>query len=316
MRALSAAAVAFMTLTGSAQAETKSLTLATGSELGTYYPVGVALRMLLEQTPAAGKLALKAVPTKGSIDNLEGMRSGAFDLALVQNDQLKDAVQGTGAFAGKPIANLRSVMRLHEEALALVVRRSAKIRSLDDLSGHKIDLGAVGSAGRLIAEHLLAATAKPGPLVVDLQNIAVSSALCQKRIDGAFLFIGHPSAVLVDALGRCKGRLVPLHGPAVDSVLKDNNGLSPAAIPARGYAGVNKPVPTIGSYAVLVARADLDDAAVHDLLAAASDNFNLLLMLHPALFGIENPAALRPDGGAVPLHAEAARFFDSKTTAK
>lgn len=301
------AAVAAWVAVGAEPAEAKPLTLATGPELATYFPVGVALRMLLEQSPAASGAELTVLPTKGSVENLDGLRTGRFDLAIVQADLEVDAFRGTGVFAASGrFEGLRSVLSLHEEGLALVVRPDVKVKDLKGLKGRKVDLGAVGSGGRPIVERL---TATLGVKPVELRSGESAAALCDRRIDAAFLFIGHPSPVLVDALSRCKGRLLPVVGPLADQLRRDVPEVTATSIPVDLYPTVRKPVPTIGVRAVLVARADTPDAALTAILATVQQNRELLRMMNPALSDLRD-RSLKPEVGAVPLHPAAERFFE------
>lgn len=301
------AVVAALVAAGTERAEAKPLTLATGPELATYFPVGVALRMLLEQSAAGSGVELTVLPTKGSVENLDGLRAGRYDLAIVQADLEADAFRGTGVFApAGRFEGLRSVLALHEEGLALVVRPGVKVKDLQGLKGRSVDLGAVGSGGRPIVERL---TATLGVKPVELRSGEASAALCDRRIDAAFLFIGHPSPVLVDALARCKARLLPVVGPLAESVMRDVPEVTATSIPVALYPTVRKPVPTLGVRAVLVARADTPDAPLAAILATVQQNRDLLRMMNPALSDLRD-RSLKPEVGAVPLHPAAARFFE------
>lgn len=301
------AAVAALVAVGAGRAEAKPLTLATGPELATYFPVGVALRMLLEQSPGAPRVELTVLPTKGSVENLEGLRAGRFDLAIVQADLEADAFRGAGVFApAGRFEALRSVLTLHEEALALVVRPDARIKDLQGLKGKRVDLGTPGSGGRPIVERL---TAPLGVKPAELRPGEAAAALCDRRIDAAFLFIGHPSPVLVDALARCKARLLPVVGPLAESVIREVPSVTMTSIPVALYPTVRKPVPTLGVRAVLVARADTPDEPVAAILATVHQNRDLLRMMNPALSDLRD-RSLKPETGAVPLHPAAERYFE------
>lgn len=268
----------------------------------------MALRLLLEQSPAASGAELTVVPTKGSVENLDGLRTGRFDLAIVQADLEVDAFRGTGVFAASGrFEGLRSVLSLHEEGLALVVRPDVKVKDLNGLKGRKVDLGAVGSGGRPIVERL---TATLGVKPVELRSGEAAAALCDRRIDAAFMFIGHPSPVLVDALSRCKGRLLPVVGPLAERLRRDVPEVTATSIPVDLYPTVRKPVPTVGVRAVLVARADTPEGPLTAILATVQQNRELLRMMNPALSDLRD-RSLKPDVGAVPLHPAAERFFEA-----
>lgn len=307
---LLAGLLAATVLTGVARAADYSI--AAGSEVGAYFPVAGALKLLLADGKGGDKPRLLPVATAGAVENLEGLRARRFDFALVQADQLFDAFQGRGAFAvAGPATDLRTVLALHGESLALLARPGAKIKGLEDLAGKKVDLGAAGSGGRAVAESLTAGLPKGGVKPTALSMGETAAALCGKKVDAAFMMVGHPSAALLDGVTRCKNKLVPVTGPAVDKLLAANPGLAAVDVPAKIYPGIAKTVSTVGTRAVLVTRADVDSATVGAVVQAARGGFDVLRMLHPALYSLTDVASLRPISGAVPLHGAAEAAFDA-----
>jgi uncharacterized protein len=313
MRARTGAAVLALAagfFAGAAQAA--DYVVAAGSEVGTYFPVAGALKLLLADNKSASAPRLVPTATAGAVENLEGLLAKRFDFAIVQADQLFDAFQGRGAFAkGGPATELRTVLALHSESLALLVRKGAKIKGVEDLAGKKVDLGVEGSGGRATADALVAALGKPVKPVA-LRMGETVTALCDKKIDAALMFVGHPSAALLDGVTRCKNKLVPVAGPAAEKLADANPALGVVEIPERMYPGVAKAVPTIGTRAVLVTRGDVDAAAVGAVVKAARDNFDTLRMLHPALLSLGDVERLRPMSGAVPLHPAAEAAFEAR----
>lgn len=311
-RGIAAVVVALGLATGTpVRADTTAL--ATGPELGTYRPVGVALKLLLEKTQGP-QVAVET--TAGSIANIEGLRSGRYALAIVQGDTAEEAFRGGGPFAAQgSYGDLRAVLELHEEALALVVRPGVRIKGIEDLRGRAVDLGMPGSGGRAVADRLVSGLGKGGVKPVDLGYGEAAGALCDKRIDAAFLVIGHPSAVLVDVLSRCRSKLLPVDGPLAESVIRTMPPVRKAVIPGHAYADVRKPVPTLGVPAILVARADVPDAVVAAVLTAVHSNRELFRRLHPALATLRD-GPLQPDALTVPLHPAAQRFFEANPPAR
>lgn len=290
-------------------AQAADYTVAAGSEVGAYFPVAGALKLLL----AEGKSDVRLTPvaTVGAVENLEGLRAKRYDFAVVQADQLFDAFQGRGAFAGTgPAHELRTVLALHGESLALLVRPGGKIKGLGDLAGKKVDVGPAGSGVRAVADALTAGLPRGAVKPVELRMGEAASALCAKKVDAAFIFVGHPSAVLLDAVTRCKNKLAPVEGAAVEQLTAGNPALVKTEIPAKMYPGAPKPTATVGTRAVLVTRGDVDAAAVAAVVKTALNDFEVLRVLHPALLTLDRPS-LRPLSGAVPLHPAAEQAFEA-----
>lgn len=88
------------------------------------------------------RLRCSPEPTPGSVYNLVNLDKGQLDLALVQSDWQKHALQGTSLFADRgPMSRLRSVMALYSEPFNLIARRDANIAGIHDLVGKRIDIG-------------------------------------------------------------------------------------------------------------------------------------------------------------------------------
>lgn len=310
-RLITASAIAFLSIVafGTARAdEVRSLRLATGNELGTYNLVGSAIHIVLEQSGAAGRVRVEALPTGGSTINLTGLREGAFDLAVVQADQAIDAFKGLGVFAGKSFPELRAIARLHDETLAVLTRSDAGVAGLSDLAGKRLAAGVSDSPTRVLVERLLTTADVKANFVGE--PLSPEAVLCRKKADAYLTVTGHPSALLAGVIARCRAKVDPVEGPAVDKMTTEIKGLEKDVVPRRVYVGVGKAVPTLGTRAILVARADLDDAVVTDVVRAIAENLDLMRMLHPALWGLNDAAALKPTLDEPTVHPAAARYFE------
>lgn len=291
-------------------ADGKPLAIAAGPELGVYYPVAVALKLTAADAGAIAEDKVAVSATPGSVANLQGLRKGQFDFAIVQADQAQDAFTGTGAFAADgAFVGLRQTMRFHREALVLVARRSAKIAKLSDLKGKRVATGPKGTGAHATADRILAALGSTASVTrVETREDGGVRALCRGDVDAAFFVIGQPSALMVDILPRCKARIVPIDGPVADTVRTAIPAYQPLTIPGRLYPSQPKDVKTLGVDALLVTGAEVDETAVATLVGAVRGNLSLFRNLHPAL-GTLSDESLRPDPGAIPLHAGAAKAF-------
>ena len=119
-----------------------TMTMGTGSPSGTYYAYGGVLSQYI--TNNAGVTA-NAVSTQGSKDNIQGIDAGDYQLGTVQSDVMHYAWNGTRSFEtdGK-IDTFRTVAGLYAEAVQLVTV-NPEIKSVADLKGKKVSIGAAGS---------------------------------------------------------------------------------------------------------------------------------------------------------------------------
>lgn len=289
--------------------------VATGAISGVYYPVGVALCRLPNQTRGVHGLRCAARPAEGSVGNIAALAAGKTDLAIVQSDIEADAVAGHGVFMGQPpFAALRALMSLHGEPLVIVARADAGIRSLGDLAGRRVALGPEGSGTRDLAMALATALGWPHADVTAAPALpveALGTALCAGQIDAFAYAVGQPALAIQETANACDVRLVPIEGPAADALLAARPALVATSIPGGLYRGNPAPTPSLGPVARLVARSDLPDEVVTVLLAGIYDDFGTLTGLHPALGTLKDRDSADA-GQSAPLHPAAAAFYATR----
>ena len=128
-----------------------------GAISGLYYPVGRALCDLVNREQRAHGVRCSAEPTSGSVYNVEGLRAGELDLALVQSDVQYAAYQGRGHWEGAPYPGLRSIVSLYPELVTVVARRASQVGEVQGLEGKRVDIGRPGSGAHATWEAIEAA---------------------------------------------------------------------------------------------------------------------------------------------------------------
>lgn len=294
---------------GAGAIEARLVSMGTGSVAGVYFPVGVSLCRLVNQTRREHGIRCAARVTEGSVGNLTGLRGGGLELALAQSDSQADAWRGTGFFADSgPDTGLRSVMSLHGEPLTIVARAGSGIATLDDLAGKRVSVGAGQQTlmGKLTAE--LGWTEGAFTAVEDVRPENLDTALCGGAIDAFVLAIGHPALVMQEVTGTCDAVLVPVTGPAAEAVIASDPAYFATVIPGGLYRGTPVDVPTLGVGATLVTRADLPEDLIHTMTRAIFEDFDTLVGLNPALIALDRREMVRR-GLTAPLHPGAERYY-------
>ena len=155
MRAVIAAIALLLPVPALAQ-ESVLFTLGAGDVSGSYYASAFAICDVVNRTEAE-HLRCSPDPTAGSIYNLEALRRGQIDFAMVQSDWQRSAYEGTGPYADfGPMTDLRSVMSLYSETLGVLVAPSTDIKGLADLRGKRVDVGVPSSGRRATVDRILA----------------------------------------------------------------------------------------------------------------------------------------------------------------
>jgi len=290
----------------------RSLAVGSGEVSGVFYPEAGAVCRVVNKDRGKHGLHCLVEPSAGSAANIAALKSGDMQLAIVQSKALGQAVAGSGAFAkAGPSPELRALMSLHGEAVAVALGANSKIKSLADLKGKRVNLGRPGSYQRAMAEALLQAegvTTAQLASALEMEPDKQVKGLCDNQIEAAFFTGLHPMPEVQEALDECGASLLPLKDAAIETFLKDNPAFSRLTIPADDYQGLKEKVPTIGLRAVLVATDKLPAEDAYQVVKAVLENLGPLKAMHAQLGGLEKKSMAR-DGLAAPLHDGAKKYF-------
>ncbi len=292
----------------------EKLLIGTGSKDGVYFYAGRAICQIVN---TAGKeISCEAVPTAGSLYNLDNVRQGGLDIGICQSDWQFHAVKGSGPFQfmDGSFTNLRALFSLHSEPFTLVVRRDAKIANLDATVGRRINIGNPGSGQRATMEVVMKAmgwTKKDFQLVEELKASEQSFALCNNRIQAMVYTVGHPNESVSKAVRLCNATIAPVHNPQIDKLVADNPYYTYTTIPGGLYTGIDNSVRTFGVKATVVASSDMSEETVYQIVKAVFDNLDRFRKLHPAL-NVLRPEQMVKDGISAPLHDGAVKYFKEK----
>ncbi len=259
----------------------------------------------------------KPAPGADDMHNLTNLQGGSLDIALVDSLMLHDAMNKAGYFKFLDIdyGNLRMIAPLYGVPVTLVVRSDAKITSLKDLKGKRINAGAPRSIQHLMVDTIMKAKNwTPGDfsLVGKLppSQSQDTMAFCHGTVQ-AMIHIGiHPDGPLQQLFTLCKAGLVNMDDADIKKRIIDNPAFYAMDIAPGTYPLQPNGVRTFGTRAILVASTDLDEETVFKIVEAIYGNQNLLKRAHPALASIPMAAGRKNDTG-MKLHPGAARYFSA-----
>ena len=208
MRLTLLAAIFVAFLCAPLRAETESdIVILTGSTGGVYYPLGLAPAKIYERAIPGVRVIVQA--TQASVENFNLLQQRRGTLAFGQGDVMSHAVKGN-VEAGFPSSRdrLRMVAALYPNYLHVVATKSANVKSLQDLRGKRVSVGASRSGNELNARDLLGAV---GMSYADLRRVdylAYNESVVLSR--GAFTpitipantYVGQPESVPTAALNN------------------------------------------------------------------------------------------------------------------
>lgn len=285
------------------------LTMGTGGTSGTYYAFGGVLGQYIKNH--AG-IDVTVVSTDGSKANIQGIDAGDYQLGTVQSDVMAYAWEGTRSFEsdGK-VDSFRVVAGLYAEAVQLITM-DPEIKSVADLAGKSVSIGAPGSGVYFNAIDVLAAAGlSESDINAQYQSFADSTdSLKDGKIDAAFIVAGAPTAAITELCTTTSAYLVPIDGNVADALMASNPFYTSYTIPAGTYAGQTEDVTTVTVKATLIVSADVSEDDVYALTAAIFDNIDAIAAENGkgAELSIENATS----GMTAPFHAGAAKYFAEK----
>ncbi len=283
-----------------------AMTMGTGGTSGTYYGYGGVLG---NQIKSAAGITVNVVSTDGSKANILGIDAGNYQLGTVQSDVMAYAWAGTRSFEkdGK-IDSFRVVGGLYAEAVQLVTMDPA-IKSVADLKGKKVSIGASGSGVYFNAIDVLgAAGLSEADIQPQYQSFGDSAdALKDGKIDAAFIVAGAPTPPIQELTTSKTAYLVPIDGDVAAKLMNDSPFYTTYKIPAGTYTGQTADVTTVTVKATLIVSADASEDDVYNLTAAIFDNVDAITTAHAkgAELSLENATS----GMEAPFHKGAAKYF-------
>lgn len=285
------------------------MTMGTGGTSGTYYAFGGVLSQYIKNK--AG-IDVTVVSTDGSKANIESIDSGDYQLGTVQSDVMAYAWEGTRSFedSGK-IDSFRVVGGLYAESVQLVTM-DPEIKSVADLKGKSVSIGAPNSGVWFNAMDVLSAAGlTEADIKPQYQSFADSAdALKDGKIDAAFIVAGAPTAAITELCTTNSAYLVPIDGEVADKLMADSPYYTTYTIPAGTYAGQDEDVVTVTIKATLIVSADASEDDVYNLTKAIFDNTEAIAAENGkgAELSVENATS----GMTAPFHAGAAKYFAEK----
>ncbi len=128
----------------------------TGGTSGVYYPLGVALSKIYGDKIKNVRPTVQA--TKASVENLQLLQQAKGEIAFTLGDSLAAAWKGDEEAGFKsPLKKLRGVTAIYPNYVQIVASKDSGIKTLADLKGKRLSVGAPKSGTELNARAILAA---------------------------------------------------------------------------------------------------------------------------------------------------------------
>lgn len=299
-------AAATTTAAAAASGDAVKMTMGTGGTTGTYYAFGGVIANVLNGKNVGVNINVQS--TGASKANIYLVNDGEADLAIVQNDVMDYAYNGTDLFAEEGAATeFTTVAALYAEVCQVVATKD--ITSIEDLKGKRVSVGDAGSGVEFNARQILEA------YDISFEDISVnnlgfgdsSDALKDGKIDAFFCTAGAPTTAIVELSTTNDINLLAIDDEHAAKLAEAHPFYTTYPIPGGSYNGVDEDVQTVAIKATLIASPNLSEDTVYNLTKAIFENQEEIAAAHAK--GAELSLEYATSGVSVPFHPGAEKYF-------
>ncbi|MBU1180588.1 MAG: TAXI family TRAP transporter solute-binding subunit [Proteobacteria bacterium] len=290
-----------------------NLVLSTGGTAGTYYPFGGAMARIWN-TKIPG-MNVTAQTTGASAENIRLINKKEAELALVQSDTLDFAFNAKEAFK-EPIKSMSAIAVLYPEIIQVVTRADSPIKSIADLKGKKVGVGAPGSGTEANFRQLMDiyGLAKGDVNSQYLSFSESAEAFKDRHIDAFIVTAGIPNAAIMDIGTQHEIRIINIPADMTSKLTGKYPFLAAAKVPAGTYKNLTQDVATVAVNAVLIVSNDLSADVVYNMTKALFDSQAELASAHAKGKELNLQNAVK--GVSIPFHPGALKYYKEKGAIK
>ena len=289
--------------------ETKALTeitVGTGGTTGTYYAFTTAVGQILN----TDAYKFNVISTGGSQANIEMIADNEAQFAIVQNDVMNYAYEGTNGFA-EPITSFSAVACVYSEVCQLVATEASGIKSMADLKGKTVAVGDVGSGVYYNAQQILEAAGLD--IDADIKKVTASfgdsaTQLKDGSIDAAFITAGTPTTAITDLATTTKVVLIDLGQDVIDSLIEKYPFYEKYEATEKDYDFITEPVNTVAIKATFVVTNDMSEDQAYQITKDLWEKQEEIAAAHAKGNEMVKANAVAAVG-KVPVHPGAEKYY-------
>jgi uncharacterized protein len=290
-------------------AKTTFISIGTGGTGGIYYPYGGGVAEIW--TKYVKGVSAVAEVTGASVENVKLASKGETVIGEVMGDVADAGFAGSGKFKGKK-QNILTMAVMYPNLLQVVTLKKSGITNIEQVKGRRISTGSPGSGTNFMAETVLKALGIPLNSYKDsrLSFTESANALRDGTIEVGIWSVGPGTSSILDLATTHKIKIIGFTPEQTRKILAFNENYSAVNLAGGLYRGVDKPVPTIGVWNVMICQSSLDTDLVYRLVKALYEHTDYLAEIHPsaAYTTPENAVKYSP----IPLHPGTIKYLKEK----
>jgi hypothetical protein len=298
-----------------------SFSIVTGGTGGVWYPLGGAIGGVIGKN--VPNTDATAEVTTAAIDNLKLLTAGKAGMAFAYDYHTVWANEGKISELSQK-QPLRIVMGFYEQPLHIVTKEGTDIKTVMDLKGKRVSVGAPNSGTEEQADYVLKGLGYDWNKDFKREKLGAGesvAALKDGKIDAFFWSGAVPTSSIIDLASTpgLKMVLLPVAGGAAEKIMQANPGVFHKTIfPKGAYSGMESDVPAIAITAVLNAMESFPEERVYQIVSAIFANLQEISAVWKGALKLtpeQAVAQLTPDSVKF-IHPGAARFFKEKGALK
>ncbi len=296
---------------GGGKVETVYVNIATGGTGGVYYPLGGALAKVYNDK--LENIVANSQSTGASVENIGLILDDEAEIAFIQNDITYYAAEGVEMFDDKDKAtDLRGMAIWYPEVVQIVASKASGVKTVEDLKGKKVAVGAPGSGTEANARQILEAHGITyDDINADYLSFADAATNLQDgNVDAAFVTAGLPTAAIVELTTSTDVVVVQVDKAKIAELNAQYPFYTEVVIEAGTYKDQDADVVTTAVMAMLVVHKDLDEELMYELTKAMFENKDIIDETHDRGKDLKLDTAL--DGMPIELHPGAERYYNEK----
>jgi len=271
--------------------------------------LGGAMADLWTKLLKAEGIEVTAESTAASVENCRLTGSEEIQIGMAMASVAFKAYEGIVQFEGKPqsILGLFSMYPAPQHILTL----DPNIKSIRDLKGKKVSVGAPGSGNETISKLLI----ETAGLTYDDMTVSYYSqpeaaqALKDRNVDVVFWNFAYPGSAVQEVTAVRDVYFVSVDDDILKKLIAEFPYYQEGKIPANTYKGQDYDVTTVQDGNDVVVNKDLDENTAYLLVKTLFENAEDIFNVHPSA------KKLIPENGVkvgIEMHPGAEKYFKEK----
>jgi TRAP transporter TAXI family solute receptor len=237
------------------------------------------------------------------------LQAGRGEIAFTLGDALSAAWKGDAEAGFKaPLKKLRGVAGIYPNYIQIVASADSGIKTLADMKGKRIAVGAPKSGTELNARAIFKAAGLSYSDFAKVEYLPFGQSvelMKNRQLDATLQSAGLGVSSLRDLASSIKIVIVPISAEVIAKV--GDPAYQAGTMPANTYEGQVTDVPTAYVQNFLVTHQDVSTDTVYKMTRSMYENLDHLAAAHAAAKQINRNVALT--GMPLPLHSGAEKYY-------